>query len=696
LGPLDEYGYCAINGISATPVANFSSDKISVTVGGSITYFDLSTNTPTSWSWTFQGGTPATSTLKNPVVTYSTAGTYNVSLTVSNSSGSNTKDQAGYVTVNAVTVQAPVANFSSDKTSVTAGGAVVFSDLSTNSPTSWSWSFPGGTPSTSTAKNPVITYNTAGTYNVSLTATNSAGSNTKDLTGYINVTAVVVPAPVANFTSDKTAITEGGTVTYTDLSTNTPTAWYWSFPGGTPSTSTAKNPVVTYNTAGTYNVSLTATNASGSNTKDLTGYMTVTTVVVPAPVANFTADLTSVAEGGFVMFTDLSTNATAWTWSFPGGTPAVSTEKNPIVYYYTAGTYNVSLTVSNSAGQTNKKDQTGYITVTAVVVPPSVADFTADQTTVYPSTDVIYTDLSTNNPTSWLWVFDGGTPSTSTAKNPKVTYNTPGSYNVSLTVSNSGGSPSTKLKGSYISVMSNVVNYCSSNGTASREWISSVKVGTASKASGSSGAAGYEDFTAFKFTATAGVSYPVVLTTSYSTKTVNAETWSVWIDFNHDSDFTDPGEQVILATRVKNSLNSSLLIPKTALAGETRMRVSMKRNSLALPCEIFTNGEVEDYTINISGPGSTGSKSGITSEGAENMPMLKVYPNPATRDLNIQIGEVSEQARMEVYSMQGQLMVMQNITETITRIDLGSWPAGVYMVMVYNGNSLLREKVIKE
>src|SRR5205085_3101755 len=63
-----------------------------------------------------------------------------------------------------VTVQAPVANFSANPTQVCKGGSLAFTDLSTNTPTSWNWTFAGGTPATSTVQNPVITYNTAGTY----------------------------------------------------------------------------------------------------------------------------------------------------------------------------------------------------------------------------------------------------------------------------------------------------------------------------------------------------------------------------------------------------------------------------------------------------------------------------------------------------------------------------------------------------
>lgn len=82
----------------------------------------------------------------------------------------------------------PVANFSGSPTSINIGDTVAFTDLSTNTPTSWSWAFAGGTPATSTTQNPSVVYNTAGTYNVDLTATNSAGSDLESKPNYITVT----------------------------------------------------------------------------------------------------------------------------------------------------------------------------------------------------------------------------------------------------------------------------------------------------------------------------------------------------------------------------------------------------------------------------------------------------------------------------------------------------------------------------
>jgi PKD repeat protein len=81
--------------------------------------------------------------------------------------------------------------------------------------------------------------------------------------------------PVANFNADKTVVYEGDSVQFTDLSSYSPTSWSWTFAGGTPSSSPLQNPVVTYNTEGTYTVTLVATNAEGSDTETKVGYITV-------------------------------------------------------------------------------------------------------------------------------------------------------------------------------------------------------------------------------------------------------------------------------------------------------------------------------------------------------------------------------------------------------------------------------------
>jgi len=168
------------------PVVNFTANTTAGPAPLTVRFTDTSTGNPTAWLWSFGDG--ATSTERNATHTYTAAGTYTVNLTVENAAGSDSVVKANYITVTAAPV-APAANFTANVTTGNAPLTVRFTDTSTGSPTAWSWSF--GDSNTSTEQNPTHTYTVPGIYNVSLTATNSAGSNTTTRAGYITV----VPAP---------------------------------------------------------------------------------------------------------------------------------------------------------------------------------------------------------------------------------------------------------------------------------------------------------------------------------------------------------------------------------------------------------------------------------------------------------------------------------------------------------------------
>lgn len=145
--------------------------------------------------------------------------------------------------------------------------------------------------------------------------------------------------------------------------------------------------------------------------------------------------------------------------------------------------------------------------------------------------------------------------------------------------------------------------YClSQSNNASLEWISNVTVGSFSKTSGS---AKYSDFTTDTVTVSRGLTYTLSLSPAYAGSTRN-EYFRVWIDFNKDGDFVDAGEQVFSGGPYTATVNSTLQIPVTVASGLTRMRVSMRYNSLPSPCSFpgtdgsgYSHGEVEDYTIRI-------------------------------------------------------------------------------------------------
>lgn len=283
----------------------------------------MPSNTPTSWAWDFGDG--ATSTEQNPSHTYTTPGSYNVTLTSSNSAGSNSITKQYVVTVTSTThiPGGPEVSFLATPRSGTTPLAVQFTDTSTLNPTRWVWNFGDG--HSSTMQNPSHTYTTPGNYNVSLTATNTVGTNTTTMTQFIVVAASNM-TPVAAFNVSPPAGVIPFTASFVDISTNNPTSWLWDFGDGSP-TSAVQNPQHVYATAGVYSVKLTVTNQYGTNTVLKTALINATALAL-TPIAGFVATPTVGSSPLAVQFTDTSQNIpTTWLWDFGDGT--FSSQQNP-------------------------------------------------------------------------------------------------------------------------------------------------------------------------------------------------------------------------------------------------------------------------------------------------------------------------------------------------------------------------------
>jgi serine protease AprX len=188
-GKDNDYGSGRINALNAVgggkPVANFSAKPTEGKVPLTVAFTDTSTGSPTKWKWTFGDGT--TSTKQSPTHKYSKAGSYTVSLTVTNAQGSNTVTKKDCIKV----VTKPIASFSAKPTSGKAPLTVAFTDKSSGTPTSWKWTFGDG--ATSKEKDPKHQYSQEGKYKVTLTVTNAAGSSTLTKTNYIIITTNTRP-----------------------------------------------------------------------------------------------------------------------------------------------------------------------------------------------------------------------------------------------------------------------------------------------------------------------------------------------------------------------------------------------------------------------------------------------------------------------------------------------------------------------
>jgi len=190
----------------------------------------------------------------------------------------------------------------------------------------------------------------------------SLGTDYAPLVGAWKNGEIISPAvgPVANFTADIRTGTTPLTVTFTDQSTGSPTTWAWDVNNDGSVDYTTQNATHTYTTAGNYTVNLTVKNAGGSDSEVKTDYITVT--IPTAPVANFSANITSGTAPLTVRFTDESTNTpTSWFWDFGDG--SMATTRDATHTYTTYGTRTVNLTVTNAAGS-NSMVRDKYITVT--------------------------------------------------------------------------------------------------------------------------------------------------------------------------------------------------------------------------------------------------------------------------------------------------------------------------------------------
>jgi gliding motility-associated-like protein len=475
------------------PIASFIPSTNSICVGDSITFTDNSTGTSISaWNWTFPNGNPATANTQGPhTVIFNTAGTQNINLSITDANG--TDDTTIVITVNAL----PIVIASND-TSICLGSQV---NLSATGATSYNWDNGLGvgqnqTPSpivnttyhvTGTDANScsnidsvIVTINplptvTANATSIALCTGDSVTLTGSGATSYVwdngvtdgvifapattltytvtgtdangcqNTDAILVTinncaVPIASFTTSANTICVGDSITFTDNSTGTSiSAWNWTFPNGNPATANTQGPhTVIFNTAGTQNINLSITDANG--TDDTTIVITVN--ALPIVAANTTNS--SVCSGSPITLT--GSGAVSYNWD-NGVTDGVAF--NPT----NTQTYTVTGIDANGCSNTDN------VVITVTICSAPIANLSAANTNVCINNCVDFTDISTGGtPTNWTWTFFGANTSTSSNQNPSnICYDTTGTFDVQLIVSNTFGTD-TLLIANYITVDSCITN----------------------------------------------------------------------------------------------------------------------------------------------------------------------------------------------------------------------------------------------
>ncbi|EZH75576.1 hypothetical protein ATO12_01975 [Aquimarina atlantica] len=282
-------------------------------------------------------------------------------------------------------------------------------------------------------------------------------------------------------------------------------------------------------------------------------------------------------------------------------------------------------------------------------------------------------------------VYQGTTlVTTATGTSYTVTGLTPNtSYTFSVKAKDAAGNTSASSNTVSATTSDTSITYCTSKGNnVNYEYIDYVELGGITNATAAN--AGYGDFT--NLVANIGIGTNTIIVSAGFVNTAYREYWSVWIDYNHDGTF-DAAEQIV-SNLSNSSANQSFNfdVPTTAVAGNTRMRVSMKYSTASGPCDTFTYGEVEDYTVNISTALlSKGDKPSLIND-------LVLYPNPI-KDGVLFIKNVNQKnVSFKIVNYMGQTVMQDQLS--VNKINVARLSNGMYFIEVNTGNETITKKFI--
>ncbi len=371
----------------STPVVSIISPSENATIlaGQSVDFQGSVTggDAPFTYSWNFNGGANNASVEDPGSTTFSTAGTYTVTFSVTDNDG-ETASETVTIQVNGVPDTSPIASIASPSGSVTIdeGESVDFQGnvANGNGPFTYLWNFDGGAGNVYVEDPGSITFYTAGTYTVGFIVTDNDG-DTDSATVTVQVDDIPDSSPLATITSPSGSVTivQGQSVDFQGnvANGNGPFSYSWNFDSGA-SDSTAQNPgSVVFSTAGTYNVTFTVTDSDGDTDSDS---VTITVAPDSSPIASITSPSGSVTieEGQSVDFQGSVTNGNGpftYLWNFNGGASNFTDEDPGSVVFSNDGTYNVTFTVTDSDGDTDNAAVT--VTVDPLIVTAYLVDTTS-------------------------------------------------------------------------------------------------------------------------------------------------------------------------------------------------------------------------------------------------------------------------------------------------------------------------------
>ncbi|MBK9287199.1 MAG: PKD domain-containing protein [Flavobacteriales bacterium] len=384
----------------------------------------LNTSTGDSWIWDFGDGS-APDTAYAPSHTYTTPGAYTVTLIAFDSLSCNLADTITFpVTIGQS--QPITAAFSIVQNTDCTISQVLTTNNSTGSPLAFVWDMGDGTFLTDT--NVVHNYSGPGTYDIELLAYDPTGCSQPDS---LTIPFTVLP-PVeveALFTVTQVPDCDDLIVTTDNTSTGPgPITYSWDMGDGSPLLNST-NVTYTYSGAGTYTITLIANDANTCNQADTADTQVTVDPTIPV-TAGFSVDQVFNCAQLLATTTNTSTGTfLGFSWDMGDGT-ALLNDTNVTHTYLNDGTYTVTLVVTDLLGCSPNDTATAVLVVDPLI--PVVADFTLAQVNACTQLQVASTNLSTGDSIAFSWDMGDGTVLTTT--NVSYSYTTPGTYTVTLTV----------------------------------------------------------------------------------------------------------------------------------------------------------------------------------------------------------------------------------------------------------------------
>jgi subtilisin family serine protease len=446
------------------------------------------------------------------------------------------------------------------------------------------------------------------------------------------------------------------------------------------------------------------------------------------PVADFITDLPYITPGTAIQFFDISVGVPdSWSWEFTSGTPQLSSLQNPTITYPTEGVFTVSLHVTNDFGA-DTETKTNYITVTNTPLPWVL--FFANTTITCNLDTVAFTDESLYGPTSWTWEFQPSTVSftdgtSMNSQNPRVRFEAPGYYTVTLTAANANGS-NFKTFDDMIFVKGIDLNFSEDFESGYSDYFD-LNANTRAKVDISPRAA--EPGSSYGLHFQGGNA--IGSWTGGPTNTNPEQAWNTNVNFHGFADDCSVnatginGVGLTFDLRQTFSMGNKYSWFRVMINGEQVQDVYGNSNfnpvtntdafemktfdlspygnsifsiSLQSACyledKFFAEGD-NVFVDNIMISNTTGTK-----EGVHNTASVLTYPNPVTDVLNFSANGTGKLVTVKVLNIQGQTLQQETITGykdgDVHQVNTGNFKSGVYILQLIGDKGTVTKKFVIE